>query len=531
MKRAQMWARFDSQARWDLVIVGGGATGLGAALEAAQRGLSVALLERGDFAQGTSSRSTKLVHGGVRYLRQGQLSLVRSALHERGRLNRNAPHLVRRLGFIIPCYRWGARAYYSFGLKLYDILAGSLGLGACERLSAEEVAAALPGLSRDGLRGGVRYYDGQFDDARLALSIAQSAVERGAALVNHCAVEGLIHNEAGRVTGVRACDQLTGAVREIYSRAVLNATGVFVDDLRQLEDPESPSLVQPSQGAHIVLDRSFLGGEEALMVPSTDDGRVLFAIPWHDRLVVGTTDTPVAEASSEPRPLEEELDFILSHCAKYLQKAPRREDVLSCFAGLRPLIKASGSTASLSRDHQLFEGAGGMLTITGGKWTTYRKMGEEAIQAIARVADLELGGEGTESLPLTGWSESDAAALDSLSVRGSDRAAIDALIDEEPALGEPLHPRLPYCYAEVIHAVRAEMAERVEDVLSRRTRSLLLDAAAAREAAPKVAALMAEELGHDASWVEEEVRAFDVLSERYLLSEFERSPEERSSAS
>ena len=521
MKRAQMWERVHSQVLWDLVIIGGGATGLGAALEAAARGLSVVLFERADFAQGTSSRSTKLVHGGVRYLRQGQIGLVRSALRERGRLRENAPHLVRDLSFLIPCYRWGAQAYYGFGLKLYDWLAGSLGLGRCELVSAEEVVAALPGLSREGLRGGVRYHDGQFDDARLALAIAQSAAEQGATLLNHCAVEALIHSSGGQVEGVRVCDQLSGEVCSVKGKVVLNATGVFVDTLRREEDPESTPLVQPSQGAHIVLDPSFLGGTEALMVPSTDDGRVLFAIPWHGRLVVGTTDTPVDGAAAEPRPLAEEVDFILSHCARYFERAPKPEDVLSCFAGLRPLISGGGAgvTSKLSRDHHISVGSAGMLTITGGKWTTYRKMSEEVVQAAAELASLSLAEQGTETLQLHGWRESDLSLLDARSLRGAEAETLESICEAEPALAEPIHPRLPYQRGEVILAARGELAERIEDVLARRTRSLFLDARAALEAAPTVATLMAEELGRDELWIEQELSEFRTLAESYLLPE------------
>jgi glycerol-3-phosphate dehydrogenase len=507
MKRSTMLQRLQSGETFDLLIIGGGATGLGTALDAAARGYSVALLERGDFACGTSSRSTKLVHGGVRYLRQGNISLVRSSLRERGRLARNAPHLVRDLAFVIPAYHATDRLFYGAGLKLYEALAGAHSLGPSQVLDRDATLARLTNVEPGGLRGGVLYHDAQFDDARLALTLALSAADRGAALLNHAEVTNFIR-EGARVAGVEVRDGIAGSEFTVRARVVINATGVFVDELRRREDASAAPLVAVSQGIHLVLPRRFLPGDSALMVPKTDDGRVLFAVPWHDRVIVGTTDTPRPAAEAEPRALPEELAFVLAHARRYLADDPTPADVLSVFAGQRPLVrgKAGTATARLSREHALDVGSGGVLTVTGGKWTTYREMAEQVVDLAARLGGLPHRASPTADLRLRGAGEN------TRSVYGDDQAAVSA---SGPAT--LLHPRLPHTEAEVRWAAREELAQTVEDVLARRTRALLLDARAAAECAPKVAAILAEELGHDAAWAAAQAAAFRALAAGYTF--------------
>jgi glycerol-3-phosphate dehydrogenase len=518
MNRDQSLDQIESTPLWDVLVIGGGATGLGAAVEAAARGYKTLLLEQHDFAKGTSSRSTKLIHGGVRYLQQGNVSLVLEALHERGLLLRNAPHLVHNLAFVVPNYEWWEGPFYGVGMKAYDLLAGKLGIGRSQWLSREETLRRIPTLEPDRLRGGVIYYDGQFDDARLAVNLAQTLHDLGGTAANYVCVTGLIKH-GGMVAGVCAWDGEAGGEMTLHARVVINATGVFTDAVLQMDDACAARLVAPSQGVHLVLDKAFHPGDSALMVPHTDDGRVLFAVPWHDRVVVGTTDTPVPEPSLEPRALDEEVEFILKHAARYLTKDPRREDVLSVFAGLRPLVKPADArgTAAISRDHHLMVSPSGLVTITGGKWTTYRKMGEDTVNQAAFVGGLEERESRTKTLPIHG-SRPGTDARDPLSVYGADAEGVRALVREQPALGGKLHPRLPHVAAEVVWAARHEMARTVEDVLARRTRALLLDARAAIEAAPPVAELLGGELGRDAVWRATQVREFTTLAKGYLLA-------------
>jgi glycerol-3-phosphate dehydrogenase len=491
----------DRSADWDILIIGGGATGLGAAVDAASRGYRTALVEQSDFAKATSSRSTKLIHGGFRYLKQGNLGLVLESLRERGLLLKNAPHLVRRLAFIVPGYRWWEKSYYGFGLKLYDALAGRSGIGHTQLTSRDETVRALPTIETAGLRGGVRYFDGQFDDARLAICLVQTATELGAAVANYTRVQSLLKNN-GRVCGAVVVDVESGREFEIRARVVINATGIFTDALRRLDEPAAVPMLTVSQGAHIVLDRSFLPGDSALMVPRTDDGRVLFAIPWHGRVVIGTTETPVTDAVLEPRPLAAEIEFLLHHAARYLAKKPAAGDILSTFAGQRPLVKTSGSkaTAALSRDHFISVSPGGLVTITGGKWTTYRKMAADAVDAAIKSAGLAPQPCRTESLRLhdAGGSRREEARSDSKTDQSFLTSAATNLEDE------------------VVNAAQNEMARTVEDVLSRRTRVLLLDARAANEAAPVVAALLARELSRDAAWEQRQIAEFTELARAYL---------------
>jgi glycerol-3-phosphate dehydrogenase len=505
----------ERQEPWDIVVIGGGATGVGVAVDAAARGLSVALLEAHDFGKGTSSRSTKLVHGGVRYLEQGNIPLVMSALKERGLMRQNAPHLVHDLAFIVPNYTWWEAPFYGIGLKLYDLLAGKYGFGASKLLSKEETLERLPALEPNELRGGVVYYDGQFDDARLLIHLAMTAADHGATLINYCPATGLKRDAEGYVNGVTARDEETGEELTLAARMVVNATGVFTDSVRQMADPQAEQLVVTSQGIHLVFDRSFLKGGTALMVPKTSDGRVLFVIPWHGHAVAGTTDTPVDAPSLEPRPLEAEIDFILETAARFLVRPPTRKDVLAVYVGLRPLVKGEGKTSALSRDHLIHVDPSGLLTITGGKWTTYRHMAEDTVDHAITLGKLADAPCPTKNLKIHGYME-DAATLGSLEVYGSDAAAIHTLA-EDPVLGAQLHSELPYLAAEVVWAARAEMARTVEDVLARHTRALFLNANAAIAMAEPVARLLATELGRDEAWVAAQVREFCILAKQYRV--------------
>jgi glycerol-3-phosphate dehydrogenase len=503
---------------WDFLVIGGGATGLGVAVDAAARGYSTLLVEQSDFAKGTSSRSTKLVHGGVRYLKQGNISLVLEALRERGLLVENAPHLVHHLSFIVPIYSWWEGPFYGIGMKIYDRLAGKLGLSPSENLTREETLKRIPTLQPNGLQSGVSYYDGQFDDSRLAVNLAQTIFDLGGAAINYAQVTSLI-KEDELVAGAVIKDSETGKEHSIRAKAVINATGVFSDGIRKMDDPEARTVIAASQGAHVVLPKSFLPGDTAIMVPHTPDGRVMFAVPWHDCVVVGTTDTAVDSIQLEPRPMEEEIDFILTNAAQYLTKQPSRSDVLSVFAGLRPLVKVGDakSTAALSRDHTILISNSGLLTIAGGKWTTYRKMAEDAVDQAETMAGFEERRCTTEHLQIHGWTKQKIDAP-SLRVYGADAAAIQELAEAEPALAEKLHPELPYIAAEVVWAVRHEMARTIEDVLARRTRALLLGARASIEAAPKVAELMARELGADEKWKSDSVAKFEAVAQGYVLN-------------
>lgn len=518
-RREDLLAALREPGPWDLVVIGGGATGLGTALEAATRGYRTLLLERDDFAKGTSSRSTKLVHGGVRYLAQGNISLVREALRERGLLRQNAPHLVHDLGFVIPAYRWSDKGFYGLGMKAYDLLAGRLGFGASRFLNLDEALARTPSLRRKGLRGGVLYHDGQFDDTRLAVTLLATLLDEGGTALNYVSVVGLLKDN-NRVSGVVARDAETGETFELRARAVVNATGVFVDAVRRLDEPGAADMLSPSQGVHLVVDRRFQPGDSAVMIPKTEDGRVLFAVPWHGKVVLGTTDTPVEHVSAEPRALEEEIEFILRTAGQYLENPPTRADVRSVYVGQRPLVKAEttktdgvGSTATLSRDHVIRISSSGLLTITGGKWTTYRKMGEDAVDRAATIGSLPAKPSRTAGLRLRGWTDRPATG-DFADVYGADVDAVRAL----PGANQPLHPDLPFTEAEVRWAARYELARTVEDILSRRTRALLLDARASLAAAPRVAALLAEELGHDNAWAQRQVEDYEQLAASYLLN-------------
>jgi glycerol-3-phosphate dehydrogenase len=518
MKREDMTTALAGRGEkpWDMCIIGGGATGLGVAVDAASRGFSTLLLEQYDFAKGTSSRATKLVHGGVRYLQQGNVKLVTEALHERGILRRNAPHLVKDQSFIVPNYKWWEGPFYGIGLKVYDWMAGSLGLGKSRSLSREETLALAPTLDGDGLRGGVLYHDGQFDDARLAIELAKTAVEQGAIVLNYCRVDELL-KENGRINGVKATDTIANESYTIYAKTVINATGVFTDAILKKDDTAAEPIITPSQGVHLVLDKEFLPGDAAILIPHTDDGRVLFAVPWHNKIIAGTTDTMVDRAEIEPRALPAEIDFILQQIGKYLKRDPGYSDIRSVYAGLRPLVKSSGrKTAELARDHLVLVAESGLITITGGKWTTYRRMAEDTVDTAIARGSLPERDCRTATLSIHGAMDVDFG--DPLHFHGTDAAAIRALAVANPDWGRPLHPGLPYIMAEIVWAAREELCMTVEDALSRRTRSLLLDARAAITCAEAVAALLAKELKRDLAWQQAQVEEFEKLAEGYLVA-------------
>jgi len=521
MDRDIMVGRIQSPRRpWDVVIVGGGASGLGCAVDAALRGYRTVLFERGDFACGTSSRSTKLIHGGVRYLRRGNVSLVLESLHERGILRGNAPHLVSDLRFVVPTYDWWEGPFYGVGLRLYDALAGRYGFGRSRNLSREETIESLPNVEREGLRGGVAYTDGQFDDARLAVALAATAVDAGATVLNYAEVTGLVKS-GGITTGVSVRDLETGHLHRVEAKVVINATGVGADTLRRMDDPDAQAVIRPSRGSHIVLDKSFLAGDNAIMVPQTDDGRVLFAIPWYDRVLVGTTDVAAEGPDTEPAPTRAEVDYLLEHIGRYLDRDPTHADVRSAFAGLRPLASggSEGDTASITRDHEVIISQSGLVTLAGGKWTTYRKMAEDTLDRAAAVGALDDVPCRTRQHHLRGF-DADAGRFGLLARYGSDASAIKDLLAEKPALAAPLDPasrgeRADAVRAEVVWAVRQEMARTVEDVLARRIRLLFVDVEAARRAAPVTAHLMAAELGRDDGWRQQQLERFERVCTRF----------------
>jgi glycerol-3-phosphate dehydrogenase len=499
---------------WDLVVIGGGATGVGIAVDAATRNYRVALFEQHDFGKGTSSRSTKLAHGGVRYLQQGNVSLVREALHERGRMIRNAPHLVHRLPTIVPLHSRWEGFYYGIGLKVYDLLAGRLGLGRSRHLNLDETLQEIPTLERTGICGGVRYLDGAFDDARLLVNLVQTAIEERAVCLNYAPVRDLV-KESGRVTGVIAEDIETGRELRVRARVVVNATGPFSDHTRRLDDPQADPAIVPSQGIHVVFDRSFMPGDTALIVPKTRDGRVVFAIPWHEHAMVGTTDTLLESVPLEPRPLPSEIEFLLETIAPYWSRKPAASDIRAVFAGIRPLARSGNShnTAKLARDHVIRVSSTSLVSIMGGKWTTYRRMAEDCVDRAAKVGGLLPTPCRTKTLPIHG-AEGDWRP-GTLAQYGSDGPAIEHLALSNPAWNQPLAERLPHVGAQVIWAARHELARSVEDVLARRIRALFYDSEAALAAAPKVAGLLAAELGRDANWQADQLKKFEAVAENY----------------
>jgi len=519
-KRSKLIERIKDTSEWDVIVIGGGASGLGVALDALSRGFKTILLEQVDFAKGTSSKATKLVHGGVRYLAQGDISLVREALHERGLLQQNAPHLVKNQSFVIPNYSWFDGPFYTIGMKIYDFLAGKLSLGKSIHINKEETQRRISTVRTKGLYGGVVYQDGQFDDSRLAINVAQTCIQMGGVALNYMRVTNLTKNGAGKVNGVIAQDTDTGEVFTIQGKAIINATGIFVDDILKMDKPEAKQMVRPSQGVHLVFDKSFLPGDDAIMIPKTDDGRVLFLVPWHNRVIAGTTDTPIDEHSLEPIALEKEIEFILKTAGRYLTKQPTRQDALAVFAGLRPLAAPTGNsnkTKEISRSHKVIVSDSNLLTLTGGKWTTFRRMGQDTVDKAIKIGCLPK----KESTSATQKIYSAIPTTDRsnhMYIYGSDQEAIHALAQENPVWDEKLVEHLEFKKAEVLWAVRNELAQTVEDVLSRRVRILFLDAKAAITAAPEVARILAQELGKDENWQKNQVENFEKVAKNYILN-------------
>lgn len=519
MNRERMLARLAEKDKiWDMLVIGGGASGAGVALEAASRGYEVLLLEQSDFAKGTSSRSTKLIHGGVRYLQQGNISLVLEALKERGILRQNAPHLVHDLAFIVPSYDWWEGPFYGIGLKVYDILSGKQGFGSSKMLSREETIQHLPNIETDGLNGGVVYYDGQFDDSRLVINILQTAAEQGAALLNYVQVVA-VQKRNDIVNGVVALDVEQGKEYTIRAKVVINASGPYSDGIRKMENPDAENIITPSRGTHLILDKSFLPGTDAVMVPHTDDGRILFAIPWKDRVVVGTTDVPMQDLPLEPLASDDEVNFLLEHAARYLKKDPGADDVKSIFSGIRPLVTApeEANTASISREHLVYVSPGGLVTLAGGKWTTYRKMAEDTVDQALLVAGLDEQPSVSKGLNIHGYHQH-AQQFGELADYGSDAIEIKNLMESDTKLKKPICEDPTIYAAEVTWAVRHEMARTVEDFLSRRTRLLLLDAKKSIAIAPTVAELMASELGRNEKWISAQTEDFIRLARKYVLA-------------
>lgn len=513
MNRAHGISRLREEKSWDVLIIGGGATGLGIAVDAASRGYRVLLLEKNDFAKGTSGRSTKLVHGGVRYLAQGNIKLVKEALRERGILLKNAPHITGTQPFIVPVYSYWSFLFYGIGLSIYDVLAGKLQIGKVRWLGKRKTIECLPSVNQKGLIGGILYYDGQFDDARLAVTLALTAYDQGACILNYMEVQELLH-ENKKLTGVTCKDGLTGEVYKVISKSVINATGVFADHVIAMDKADQPAMLSPSQGVHIVVDPIYFKGTHALMIPKTDDGRVLFAVPWNGKVVIGTTDTSVKEISDEPEAFDEEIDFIIRNFNKYSGTTIERKDILSVFAGLRPLVKSTnkGSTALMSRDHTILVSVSGLITIIGGKWTTYRKMAKDAVENAVFVGKLKREKCRTEDLKLRGWTDEEQPTQ-----YGSDQAKIKEIEKEDPSYSEKWHPDYTFTRADLIWMIREEMAMQVEDILARRSRILLLNARDALTMAPKLAEWMAVEMKQDENWKAEQLSSFTEVAQRYLI--------------
>lgn len=502
--------------KWDVIVIGGGATGLGVALDSVTRGYKTLLIEQADFSKGTSSRSTKLVHGGVRYLAQGDILLVKEALHERGLMLKNAPHITADQEFVIPAYTIWDMILYTLGLKFYDLLSGKLSMGKSYFIRKDETVRRLPLLKSEGLKGGIVYHDGQFDDSRMAITLAKACVERGGTIINYLRATGFLKDSSDKIYGVGAKDMVSGNEYSVNARLVINATGVFADEIHRLDNPGSRTSIRPSQGVHIVLDSSFIKSSSAIMIPKTSDGRVLFAIPWYGAVVVGTTDTPVNNISLEPAALDEEIDFILNTAGKYLIKQPGREDVLCIFAGLRPLAADpdnANATREVSRRHKITLYPSGLLSIIGGKWTSYRRMAEETIDRAIRAGFLEKRRCITKDLVLIG--EDISFKTERLKIYGNGAVEIEKMIENDPELGRRIVPGLPYTKAEIVWICRNEMPVELEDVLARRTRALILNVPESLTMAGKVAQIMAEEFDYDNNWKEQQIASYTHLTEKY----------------
>jgi glycerol-3-phosphate dehydrogenase len=517
MNRNEQLEKLESTSDFDIIIIGGGATGLGCAIDAANRGCKTLLLEKYDFAKGTSSRATKLVHGGVRYLAQGNIRLVREALLERGRLLQNAAHVCHTLSFVLPTFSRWQKFYYGVGLWWYEFLSGKLSLGKTSLLSKKNALHHLPDLAEEKLNGGILYFDGQFDDSRLAINLAQTAIEQGAVVLNYFGVNGFI-KDGDNIIGVKAVDEINGKTFIIKANTVINATGVFADDLLQLAEEYAEKTIAPSQGIHLVVDKYFFKGDAGMMIPKTDDGRVLFAIPWHDKLVLGTTDTPIENIETEPKPLKEEIDFIIDHFNRYTTAKISYADVKSVFVGLRPLARSGSEkkTAVMPRDHVVKVLPSGLVHVTGGKWTTYRSMAEHAVNIAVKKISITFKDCGTKNLKIHGCTNTKENSH--LDVYGSDAIEIQKIITDDPLLAEKIHPNYPYTKAEIKWFVQNEMAMTVEDILARRIRLLFLDAQAALDAAPLTAKILATLLNKDLDWQQQQIKNFTTLANGYMIN-------------
>ncbi|MDA0331440.1 MAG: glycerol-3-phosphate dehydrogenase/oxidase [Bacteroidetes bacterium] len=515
MNRSDSLDKLNKVSQWDIIIIGGGASGLGIAVDASKRGYKTLLLEKYDFGKGTSSRSTKLIHGGVRYLQNGDITLVIESLKERGILKRNAPHLVRDLSFVIPSYDWWSNPFYGIGMKIYDLMAGNLGLGKSIMISKDETLELIPNVSKKGLRGGVIYHDGQFDDSRMAITLALTANSKKTALLNYCSVEKLLKDE-DEVIGLEFQDTINSKKYKIKSKVVINATGVFAEEIIRMDQPNIDKMIQPSQGVHIVLEKKFLKSKHAILIPQTSDGRVLFAVPWKDYVVVGTTDTHVKTASIEPKPLKDEIDFILKNASKYMTLKPKRSDIKSIFAGLRPLAATSNkkSTKEVSRSHKIDIAPSGLISVLGGKWTTYRKIAEDAIDAAISINRLKKKKCKTEKIKLVGFKKK-VDWNDPMHVYGSFKRKVQSLggLDDNRSLSKKFHITNNIIEWSILH----EMALTLEDVLARRTRCIFLDAKESKRIAPKVADKMAEFLDKDQKWIDEELKNFNKFIKNYIV--------------
>lgn len=517
MNRKEQLDKLSNAKEFDIIIIGGGATGLGCAVDAAKRGFKTLLLEKNDFAKGTSSRSTKLVHGGVRYLAQGNIRLVREALYERGRLLKNAPHLCHKLSFVVPSYKWWHKWFYGIGLWVYEFLSGKLSLGKTKLLTTKQTLKYLPDLLVHNINGGILYFDGQFDDSRLAVNLAQTAVELGATVINYCGVTGFIKNGLA-ITGVIAKDELSGNGIEVKAKVVINATGVFADQILQLAEGHSEITIAPSQGIHLVIDKHHFKGKAGMMLPKTDDGRVLFFIPWEGKVLLGTTDTPIEHISDEPRPLKEEIDFIISHFNRFSASNIHYSDIKSVFVGLRPLAKVGNikKTSVMPRDHVIKVLPSGLVHVTGGKWTTYRSMAQHTINLAIQNSKLKYIACKTRGLKIHGWTRK--KYNNHLSVYGEDAETILKILEENVALSAKIHESYPFTRAEIKWVIENEMAETVEDILARRIRLLFLDAKAAIEAAPVVASILASLKRKNKKWEKDQIDKFNKLAEGYLIN-------------
>ena len=519
------------QGMFDVLVIGGGATGTGVALDAVSRGLKTALVERDDFSAGSSSRSTKLVHGGVRYLEQAvkgldrtQFNLVRDALKERAVLLSNAPHLAHPLPILTPLYNWFQIPYMMIGLKLYDALAGRANLKSSRFVGREEALRRFPMLKKEGLRGAVLYYDGQFDDARMNVSLALTAAHEGAAVANHLEVTKLL-KDGGRVAGASVRDTLSGETWDVRAKVVVNATGPFTDAIRHLDDEDAPPMLTASSGVHIVLDGHFSPPGTGLLIPQTDDGRVLFLLPWLGYTLFGTTDHPAA-IEPNPQPSEDDIDYLLSYLGRYFDVPATRDDILATWSGLRPLVSdpKAADTAKVSRDHVVNTSSSGLVTVAGGKWTTYRKMALDTVDEVLKVGHLQAGPSRTEQLKLVGAEAFrpagaatlaeqfglDADVAEYLNRAYGDRAVkVAELAETYPGRLVPGQPQLE---AEVIYSATYEGADTAVDFLARRTRLAFLDQGAALAALPQVIEL----LGKTLSWDEARKQREQQEAETYL---------------